>query len=114
MKTTLKLSDPLRLAAKATAAQQRTTLTRLIEEGLPLRLCAKPALTTRGMPDIPVFDGGGRMLSGIDRCSNKSMLAALAQAAFGIDDGVAGVDLANAVDQQHRHDAWHLQPLWRT
>ncbi len=34
MKTTLDLNDSLLASAKALAAQQQTTLTRLIEEGL--------------------------------------------------------------------------------
>jgi len=38
MKTTLNLNDALLTQAKALAAQQRTSLTRLIEEGLQLRL----------------------------------------------------------------------------
>jgi len=42
MKTTLNLNDQLLADAKALAAQQRTSLTRLIEEGLQLRLRAKP------------------------------------------------------------------------
>ena len=41
MKTTLNLNDQLLADAKALAAQQRTSLTRLIEEGLQLRLRAK-------------------------------------------------------------------------
>ena len=40
MKTTLDLNDQLLADAKALAAQQRTSLTRLIEEGLQLRLRA--------------------------------------------------------------------------
>jgi len=36
MKTTLELNDPLVTDAKALAVQQRTSLTRLIEEGLQL------------------------------------------------------------------------------
>jgi hypothetical protein len=38
MKTTLDLTDRLLADAKATAARQRISLTRLIEEGLRLRL----------------------------------------------------------------------------
>src|SRR6202012_887161 len=43
MKTTLDLDDELLANAKALAAQQRTSLTRLIEEGLQLRLRAVTA-----------------------------------------------------------------------
>jgi hypothetical protein len=45
MKTTLDLNDALLTDAKALAARQRTSLTRLIEEGLQLRLRARPAQT---------------------------------------------------------------------
>ena len=38
MKTTLNINDALLANAKSLAAQQRITLTRLIEEGLQLRL----------------------------------------------------------------------------
>ena len=38
MKTTLNIKDSLLADAKALAAQQQTSLTRLIEEGLQLRL----------------------------------------------------------------------------
>ena len=41
MKTTLDLNDQLLADAKALAAQQRTSLTRVIEEGLQLRLHVK-------------------------------------------------------------------------
>jgi hypothetical protein len=42
MRTTLDLDDALLVRAKVAAAQQRTTLTRLIEEGLALRLDQEP------------------------------------------------------------------------
>jgi hypothetical protein len=38
MKTTLDLNDELLAGAKALAARRRTTLTRVVEEGLQLRL----------------------------------------------------------------------------
>ena len=38
MKTTLDLKDDLLARAKAAAAKERTTLTRMVEEGLALRL----------------------------------------------------------------------------
>jgi Family of unknown function (DUF6364) len=45
MKTTLDLNDALLTEAKTLAAQQHTSLTRLIEEGLQLRLHAQRAST---------------------------------------------------------------------
>ncbi|WP_293434663.1 DUF6364 family protein [Piscinibacter sp.] len=47
MKTTLDLDDQLLADAKAFAAQQRTSLTRVIEERLQLRLHAKAAAAER-------------------------------------------------------------------
>lgn len=76
MKTTLDLNDQLLADAKALAARQRTTLTRLIEEGLHLRLRAK-APPRRGKPSLPVFAGRGGLVAGVDPLSNKSMADAL-------------------------------------
>ena len=50
MKTTLDINDALLAKAKALAARQRTSLTRLIEEGLQLRLRARiPLPILRGI-----------------------------------------------------------------
>ena len=77
MKTTLNLNDQLLADAKALAAQQRTSLTRLIEEGLQLRIRAQAAVATRGRVRLPVFKGRGGLVSGVDPLSNKALLAAL-------------------------------------
>ncbi len=61
------------------AALQRSTLTRLIEEGLRLRLAAGRAVSTRAHayePKLPVFNGKGGLCGGIDANSNRAMLAA--------------------------------------
>ena len=67
MKTTLDLNDQLLANAKALAAQQRTSLTRLIEEGLQLRLRAKSVDAVRTRTPLPVFKGRewgvGKMLT---------------------------------------------------
>ena len=76
MKTTLDINDQLLAQAKALAAQQRTSLTRLIEEGLQMRLRAQAA-PPRGKVRLPVFKGRGGLAVGIDPLSNKAMLAAL-------------------------------------
>ncbi|MDR1708140.1 MAG: DUF2191 domain-containing protein [Candidatus Accumulibacter sp.] len=73
MRTTLNLDDALLAQAKTVAAQRRTTLTRLIEEGLHLRLSARPAGRAAA---IPVHRGRGGLASGLDGLSNKAMLAA--------------------------------------
>src|SRR5690606_3782789 len=76
MKTTLDINDALLASAKAHAAKQRTTLTRLIEEGLELRLrSAKVSPKTRRR-SIPTFRGSGGLVAGVNPISNKSMLDA--------------------------------------
>lgn len=77
MKTTLNLNDQLVADAKALAAQQRTSLTRLIEEGLRLRLNANAGSTSRARVRLPVFKGRGGLVAGVDPLSNKAMLQAL-------------------------------------
>ena len=74
MKTTLNLNDTLLINAKALAAQQRTSLTRLIEEGLQMRLNvrAAPARPVR----LPVYRGKGGLATGLDGLSNKALLDA--------------------------------------
>lgn len=76
MKTTLNIDDRLLAQAKAAAARERKSLTRLIEEGLALRL--RPPTKTAGKVRavLPVFPGTGGLRPGIDPCSNKSMLDA--------------------------------------
>lgn len=76
MKTTLDIDDGLLASAKALAAQQQTTLTRLIEEGLRLRLRGV-RVPRAGKPRLPVFKGRGGLVSGLDGTSNKAMFAAL-------------------------------------
>jgi hypothetical protein len=63
--------------AKALAAQQRTSLTRLIEEGLQLRLRAKVNSVKGGRLPLPVFKGLGGLVQGIDPLSNKALFEAL-------------------------------------
>ena len=77
MKTTLDLNDALLTEAKAYAAQQHTSLTRLIEEGLQLRLrkAQAPARRVR----LPVHDGQGGLVAGLDALSNRALLDAADQ-----------------------------------
>jgi hypothetical protein len=77
MKTTLDLNDQLLADAKVLAAQQRTSLTRLIEEGLQLRLRAKADSARRGRVRLPVFKGRGGLVEGVNPLSNKALLEAL-------------------------------------
>jgi hypothetical protein len=77
VKTTLDLNDQLLTEAKALAARQRTSLTRLIEEGLQLRLRAETASTPRPRVRLPVFKGRGGLVAGVDPLSNRSLLEAV-------------------------------------
>jgi hypothetical protein len=77
MKTTLDLDDQLLANAKALAARQQTSLTRLIEEGLRLRLRAQADDPSQTRTGLPVFKGRGGLVAGIQPASNKSLLEAL-------------------------------------
>jgi len=74
MKTTLNLNDALLTEAKTLAAQQRTSLTRLIEEGLQLRLRARQA-PPRAIR-LPVYRGKGGLAPGLSGLSNRALLDA--------------------------------------
>lgn len=77
MKTTLDLNDQLLADAKALAAQQRTSLTRVIEEGLQLRLRAMVTAAKQRRVRLPVFKGRGGLATGVDPLSNKALLEAM-------------------------------------
>ena len=76
MKTTLDLKDDLLARAKEAAARERTTLTRMVEEGLALRLRRRPAAGSRELPALPVSAHGSGLCEGIDGSSNRSLLDA--------------------------------------
>lgn len=75
MKTTLNLNDDLLARAKAQAARQRTTLTRLIEEGLHARLRAGEQ-SGKALVELPVYHGEGGLIPGLNGLSNKELLSA--------------------------------------
>jgi len=75
MKTTLDIDDRLLAEAKALAAREQTSLTRLIEEGLSLRL-RPPARRAKVKIDLPVSNTRGGLHPHIDYTSNKSMFEA--------------------------------------
>lgn len=78
MRTTLDLNDALLTKAKALAAQEHTTLTRLIEQGLSLRLRAPDVRPSRGRPALPVYAGtGGLTASVADSLTNRALLDAV-------------------------------------
>lgn len=76
MKTTLDINDSLLANAKALAARQRTSLTRLIEEGLQLRLRSSRTANKTSNRKLPVFKGRGGLVAGLNPSSNKAMLDA--------------------------------------
>lgn len=78
MKITLNLNDALWARAKGLATQQGISLSRLVEEGLQLRLLAKRPRATRPETRLPVFKGRGGLVDGLDATSNKALLRSLA------------------------------------
>ncbi len=77
MKTTLDIQDNLLASAKAAAAIQRTTLTRLIEEGLSMRLAVMDKKPSARRATLPVMVGKGGMRAGINPTSNRAILDAM-------------------------------------
>ena len=65
MKTTLDIDDQLLSEAKALAAHQRTSLTRLIEEGLHLRLRAGSPAKRGATAKLPLLKGSQVARSGV-------------------------------------------------
>ena len=76
MKTTLDLRDDLMAQAKALAAKERTTLTRMIEEGLVLRLRRQRAPRVGVLKPLPVSKRRGGLRAGVDGASNRSLFDA--------------------------------------
>ena len=77
MKTTLNINDQLLASAKVLAVQQGTSLTRLIEEGLQLRLRSAAGPATAPRARVPVLKGRGGLVAGVNPLGNKALLAAL-------------------------------------
>jgi hypothetical protein len=76
MKITLNIDDSLLANAKALAARQRISLTRLIEEGLQLRLRSPHVASKTGKRNLPVFKGRGGLVADLNPTSNRAMLDA--------------------------------------
>ncbi len=76
MKITLDINDSLLANVKALAARQRISLTRLVEEGLQLRLHSPHVATKTGKRNIPVFKGRGGLVADLNPTSNKAVLDA--------------------------------------
>src|SRR5215207_6647178 len=75
MKTTLDLRDDLLSKAKQQAAKEHISLTRMIEEGLTLRL-RRSRNPRRQLKPRPVSRRKGGLRQGIDGRSNKSLFDA--------------------------------------
>lgn len=63
--------------AKSYAAQQGCSLSRLVEEGLRLRINAPTASARKSVPPLPVFRGKGGLRPGIDLSDGRSVQEAL-------------------------------------
>ena len=59
------------------SSSRRTSLTRLIEEGLQLRMRATADAVKRRRVRLPAFKGRGGLAAGVDPLSNKALLEAL-------------------------------------
>jgi len=73
MRTTVRLPDELIRRAKRRAAEQGTTLTSLLEEGLRLAL-AEPKASRRRPVLLPVSKASGGTLPGIDLSRSADLL----------------------------------------
>ena len=79
MRTTLDIDDGLLTKAKSLAAKERTSLTRLIEQGLALRLCAQVTVTppSRHRLALPVYAGKRGLQSTVaDALTQRALLDA--------------------------------------
>jgi hypothetical protein len=77
MKTTLDLRDDLLTRAKSLAARERTSLTKIIEEALALRLRRQRPKPGDGTPpELPRSSRRGGLRPGIDGTSNRSLFDA--------------------------------------
>ena len=65
MRTTVRINDDLLERAKKQAADERRTLTSLIEAGLALVL-AKPKADQRERVELPISKASGGVLPGVD------------------------------------------------
>jgi hypothetical protein len=75
MRTTVDLPDELLRQARKRAAEEGTTLTALLAEGLRLRLSGAPA-GRRRQRKLPISTVGGGLQPWIDPSSNASLLDA--------------------------------------
>lgn len=84
MRTTVAIDDHLLVAARRRARDRGQTLGQVVEDALRRELSAT-ASDDAGVPEVPVFTGGGGVRPGIDVASNRGLQEAL-DADLPIDD----------------------------
>lgn len=83
MRTTVNVPDELLAEAKAAAVREHTTLTRLVEEGLRLRLRRAANGERLVRVELPVCDGRGGFTAAVtDSLSNQALYDAADDEAF--------------------------------
>jgi predicted transcriptional regulator len=75
MKTTLDLRDDLLARAKELAAKERTSLTKIIEESLAMRLRRQRNIRGK-LKELPLSTRTGGVRKGIDGTNNRSLFDA--------------------------------------
>ncbi len=81
MRTTLDINDALLAEAKALAAREHMPLTRVIEQGLALRLRRGRARARIPAHALPVYAGIGGLAPGVkDSISNRALFDAADEA----------------------------------
>ena len=79
MRTTIRLRDDLLKRAKKRAAEERRTLTSVVEEGVALVL-TRPARKSRGRTQVPVSRAAGGVLPGVDLNRSTDLEASMEEA----------------------------------
>ncbi len=77
MKTMVVLNEAIHRQAKGYAARQGLSLSRLVEEGLRLRLNAPATANHTNLLPLPVFKGKGGLCQGVDLSDGRSVQEAL-------------------------------------
>ena len=77
MKTMISLDSEVHRKAKSFAAREGYSLSRLVEEGLRLRMTANPSRPRKAVSALPVFRGKGGLRPGVDLSDGRSVQQAL-------------------------------------
>ena len=77
MRTTLDIDDGLLVTAKSQTAKEHTSLTRMIEQGLALRLCPGKSTSKQKRCTLPVYARKGGLHAAVrDATSHHAQLDA--------------------------------------